>query len=75
MDSLHFTSADTLFQDYFVANCLREITPLKLQVSQLFFRSAGTERFQFVLLSSQNTENFVMLDFFIIFLDRMCCDV
>ncbi|KAK7091562.1 leucine-rich repeat-containing protein 14-like [Littorina saxatilis] len=41
IDSLQFTSTDSLFQDYFVANCLRNVTPLKIQVSQLFFRTSA----------------------------------
>lgn len=44
IDSLSFCLGDTLSQDYFIANCLRHITPLKLQVSQLFFRSSLATR-------------------------------
>lgn len=44
IDSLSFCLGDTLSQDYFIANCLRHITPLRLQVSQLFFRNSMATR-------------------------------
>nr|KAG5696699.1 hypothetical protein BaRGS_012068 [Batillaria attramentaria] len=65
LDSLQFSPGDTFYLDYLISNCLRSVTPLQIQVSQLYFRTGlfplpleMVDRFTpFIIINGHDTES------------------
>ena len=49
IDMLKFTTQDTYYMDYFVSSCLRDMTPLTIEVSSILIRCVQITTGSFIL--------------------------